>query len=59
MVDNAGIARALQERLGYPHVFVWVLVSTIPGFIVAAIVKIDPEYGKQMGDGGRETGDGG
>lgn len=48
-------AGALQERLGYPHFFVWVLVSTIPGFVVAAFVRIDPEYGKRMGDGGRGT----
>lgn len=48
-------AGALQERLGYPHFFVWVLVSTIPGFVVAAFVRIDPEYGKRMGDGRRGT----
>ncbi|MBK6489557.1 MAG: MFS transporter [Gemmatimonadetes bacterium] len=44
-------AGALQERLGYPHFFVWVMISTIPGFVVAALVKIDPEYGKQTGNG--------
>ena len=25
----------LQERLGYPHFFVWVILATIPSFIVA------------------------
>lgn len=41
-------AGALQERLGYPHFFVWVLASTIPGFVVAAMLRIDPEYGKRV-----------
>ncbi len=38
---------ALQEAIGYPRFFEWVLISTIPGFIVAALVKIDPEFGKK------------
>ena len=37
----------IQEMLGYKHFFVWILITTIPGFIVAALVKIDPEYGKK------------
>lgn len=38
---------ALQEQIGYQHFFLWVIISTIPGFIVAALVKIDPEFGKK------------
>jgi PAT family beta-lactamase induction signal transducer AmpG len=38
---------ALQEYLGYRGFFIWVLLSTIPGFVVAALVKIDPEFGKK------------
>ncbi|MBM2841430.1 MAG: beta-lactamase [Bacteroidetes bacterium] len=38
---------ALQEYLGYKSFFVWVMISTIPGFAVAALVKIDPEFGKK------------
>jgi MFS transporter, PAT family, beta-lactamase induction signal transducer AmpG len=38
---------ALQEQIGYPGFFQWVLVSTIPGFIVAGLVKIDPLFGKK------------
>ncbi len=38
---------ALQEYLGYKNFFVWVMLSTIPGFVVAAFVKIDPEFGKK------------
>jgi PAT family beta-lactamase induction signal transducer AmpG len=37
----------LQENLGYQHFFVWVMLATIPGFIVAALVPIDPEFGKK------------
>ena len=39
----------LQEVIGYQHFFVWVIISTIPGFIVAALVKIPPEFGKKRG----------
>jgi PAT family beta-lactamase induction signal transducer AmpG len=37
----------LQEQIGYQHFFLWVLLSTIPGFVVAAFVKVDPEFGKK------------
>ncbi len=37
----------LQDAIGYQHFFLWVLASTIPGFIVALMVKIDPEFGKK------------
>lgn len=38
---------ALQEYLGYQHFFVWIMLSTIPAFLVAGLVKIDPEFGKK------------
>lgn len=37
----------LQEQLGYQNYFLWVMAATIPGFIVTALVKIDPESGKK------------
>jgi PAT family beta-lactamase induction signal transducer AmpG len=37
----------LQEYLGYQHFFVWVCVATIPAFVMAALVRIDPEFGKK------------
>jgi len=37
----------LQEQLGYQNYFLWVMGTTIPGFIVTALVKIDPEFGKK------------
>lgn len=36
----------IQEMLGYKNFFIWIMITTIPGFIVTALVKIDPEYGK-------------
>ena len=38
---------ALQEQFGYQNFFLWVIISTIPGFIVAGLVKIDPEFGRK------------
>ena len=39
----------IQEMLGYKNFYFWILITTIPGFIVAALVKIDPAYGKKAG----------
>ena len=38
----------IQEMLGYKNFFIWITITTIPGFIVAALVKIDPSYGKKV-----------
>ncbi|HUZ08484.1 MAG TPA: MFS transporter [Candidatus Paceibacterota bacterium] len=37
----------LQERLGYPHFFVWVILATIPSFIVARMIPLDSNFGKK------------
>jgi MFS transporter, PAT family, beta-lactamase induction signal transducer AmpG len=37
----------IQEMLGYKNFYIWITITTIPGFIVAALVKIDPTYGKK------------
>ncbi len=37
----------IQEMLGYKNFYFWILLTTIPGFVVAALVKIDPSYGKK------------
>ena len=34
----------MQMQLCYFGFFLWILVSTIPGFIVAAMIKIDPAF---------------
>ncbi len=38
---------ALQELLGYRNFFLWVILSTIPGFVVTALVKIRPGFGRR------------
>jgi PAT family beta-lactamase induction signal transducer AmpG len=37
----------LQELLGYQHFFIWVMLCTIPSFILIPFLKIDPEFGKK------------
>jgi len=37
----------LQEHLGYPHFFVWVILATIPSFIVALFLPLEAEFGKR------------
>ncbi len=39
----------LQEFLGYPHFFVWVVLATIPSFIAARFIPLDAEFGKRDG----------
>jgi PAT family beta-lactamase induction signal transducer AmpG len=38
----------IQEAIGYKSFFIWVILATIPGFLVAAFVKIDPQFGKKV-----------
>jgi len=35
----------IQEFIGYQSFFVWVVICTIPGFVVAPFLKIDPVFG--------------
>jgi PAT family beta-lactamase induction signal transducer AmpG len=37
----------LQHFLGYQHFFIWVLLATIPGFIVTALIPLDAEFGRK------------
>jgi PAT family beta-lactamase induction signal transducer AmpG len=39
----------LQQHLGYAHFFVWVILATIPSFIVALFIPLDAEFGKRNG----------
>jgi PAT family beta-lactamase induction signal transducer AmpG len=38
----------IADCVGYKHFFVWVLMSAIPGFIIAMSLKIDPQFGKKV-----------
>ncbi|MDX2245189.1 MAG: MFS transporter [Bacteroidia bacterium] len=37
----------IQQQIGYEHFFIWVLVATLPGFVLIKFLKIDPEFGKK------------
>ena len=37
----------LQELIGYQHFFIWVMICTLPGFLVIPFLKIDPSFGKR------------
>jgi PAT family beta-lactamase induction signal transducer AmpG len=40
------VSGKIQEFLGYQHFFIYVCLMTIPAFLMAALVKIDPAFGK-------------
>ncbi len=35
----------LQELIGYQHFFVWVIIATIPAFIITKFIPLDPTFG--------------
>jgi len=35
----------MEEILGYRNFFIWVMICTIPGFIIINFLKIDPKFG--------------
>jgi len=35
----------IQEIVGYQNFFIWVVICTIPGFIIIKFLKIDPTFG--------------
>ncbi|MCA9187829.1 MAG: hypothetical protein R3E01_20690 [Pirellulaceae bacterium] len=35
----------IQQRVGYPLFFVWVVVATIPAFVLTALIPLDPQFG--------------
>ena len=37
----------LQELIGYQHFFIWVMICTIPSFILVPFLHIDPGFGKK------------
>lgn len=37
----------IQESLGYPRFFLWVMLATIPGFIMTAFIPLDENFGKR------------
>ena len=41
-------AGALEEWMGYENFFIWVTACTLITFIVSALIKIDPGFGKKQ-----------
>jgi PAT family beta-lactamase induction signal transducer AmpG len=39
----------LQAQLGYVDFFIWACVATLPSFAAAALLRIDPAYGRRDG----------
>ena len=37
----------MQEKLGYDHFFIWVMICSLIPIIAVSLLKIDPEYGKK------------
>jgi len=37
----------LQELIGYQYFFIWVLIATIPSFIVTLLIPLDRSFGKK------------
>ena len=37
----------VQQQLGYQHFFVWVMLATIPSFLVARKIPLEAEFGKK------------
>ncbi len=35
----------IQELIGYQHFFIWVILCTIPSFILVKLIKVDPAFG--------------
>ncbi len=35
----------IQEMIGYQHFFIWVILCTIPSFIMIKLIDIDPKFG--------------
>lgn len=41
----------IQEALGYPGFFVWIVIAAFPGILMVKYVKFPYEYGKKKGSG--------
>ncbi len=46
------ISGYLQDLMGYSVFFIWVLISTLPGFASLVFLKINPDFGKKRQDSG-------
>jgi len=40
----------LQEIIGYQHFFIWVMICTIPSFLVIPFLNLDPSFGRKQNE---------
>jgi PAT family beta-lactamase induction signal transducer AmpG len=40
----------IQESIGYPMFFIWVMIATVPGIWLTFRLPVDPEFGKKHPD---------
>ncbi len=41
----------LQQHIGYQHFFAWVVLATIPSFLIVSRLPLTPEFGRRRGEG--------
>jgi PAT family beta-lactamase induction signal transducer AmpG len=44
------VSGKLQHFLGYQYFFIWACISTLPAFLMTALVDIRPGFGKKQDD---------
>ena len=37
----------LQELIGYQHFFIWVMIATVPSFLICWFVEVDEDFGRK------------
>ena len=40
----------LQELIGYQYFFIWVVIATLPAFIITKFIPLDAEFGKKKAE---------
>jgi MFS transporter, PAT family, beta-lactamase induction signal transducer AmpG len=48
----------IQEMIGYPNFFIWVMIATIPAFIAAYFIPLDKDFGKKENESHAESREG-
>jgi PAT family beta-lactamase induction signal transducer AmpG len=41
----------IEDQIGYRAFFIWVCLATLPSFLVAARLRIEPGYGRKAAPG--------
>lgn len=41
----------LQEQIGYPHFFLWIMIAMVPSLLTVLFIPLDAEFGKKDANG--------